>query len=208
MGVIQGPALGVDRLAKKQIHGGDLALYVPLVILTKKLKFNRKTNRHFKKNCDNKKKENFGKMPRIFGLRSCLEAVQDSIQLFGQNLDEPQEQTQIQRNKHDHHENHMWHVSHTELTLGSFETLDDINIPDEIVDMTIDKDEDVDKENEPPVTLALESLPNNTLVPPIVIKKGENLHYQPESVIKTDDSRTKNSNERTPPTGELPENNK
>ena len=71
------------------------------------------------------------KMPRIFGLRSCLEAVQDSIQLFGQNLDdEPQEQnTQIQRNiKHDHHEeNHMWHVSHTELTLGSFETLDDIN---------------------------------------------------------------------------------
>jgi len=27
--------LGVDRLAKKQIHGGDLAL-VPLVILTKK----------------------------------------------------------------------------------------------------------------------------------------------------------------------------
>lgn len=67
-------------------------------------------------------------MPRIFGLRSCLEAVQDSIQLFGQNLDEPQEQTQIQRNKHDHHENHMWHVSHTELILGPIETLDDINI--------------------------------------------------------------------------------
>ena len=84
----------------------------------------------FQKNCDKQKKENFAKkMPRIFGLRSCLEAVQDSIQLFGQNLDEPQEQTQIQRNKHDHHENHMWHVSHTELTLGSFETLDDINIP-------------------------------------------------------------------------------
>jgi len=143
-------------------------------------------------------------MPRIFGLRSCLEAVQDSIQLFGQNLDEPQEQTQIQRNKHDHHENHMWHVSHTELTLGSFETLDDINISDEIVDMTIDKDEDVDKENEPPVT-PLESLPNNTLVPPIVIKKGENLHYQPESVIKPDDSTTKTP---LPPTGELPENNK
>ena len=67
-------------------------------------------------------------MPRIFGLRSCLEAVQDSIQLFGQNLDEPEvHKEQIQRNKHDHHEN-MWHVSHTELTLGSFETLDDINI--------------------------------------------------------------------------------
>ena len=75
---------------------------------------------------------------------------------------------------------------------------------DEIVDMTIDKDEDVDKENEPPVT-PLESLPNNTLVPPIVIKKGENLHYQPESVIKTDDSTTKTP---LPPTGELPENNK
>ena len=68
-------------------------------------------------------------MPRIFGLRSCLEAVQDSIQLFGQNLDEPlvQNQEEIQRNKHDHHEN-MWHVSHTELTLGSFEILDDIII--------------------------------------------------------------------------------
>ena len=71
--------------------------------------------------------------------------------------------------------------------------------------MTIDKDEDVDKENEPPVT-PLESLPNNTLVPPIVIKKGENLHYQPtESVIKPDDSTTKTP---LPPTGELPENNK
>jgi hypothetical protein len=78
---------------------------------------------------------------------------------------------------------------------------------DEVVDMIIDKDEDVDKENEPPVT-PLESLPNNTLVHPIVIKKGENLYYQPKSVIRTDDSRTKNSNERTPPTGELPENNK
>jgi len=88
--------------------------------------------------------------------------------------------------------------------LGSFETLDDINIPDEIVDMTIDKDEDVDKENEPPVT-PLESFPNNTLVPPIVIKKDENLHYQPESVIKTDDSTTKTP---LPPTGELPEYNK
>ena len=71
--------------------------------------------------------------------------------------------------------------------------------------MTIDKDEDVDKENEPPVT-PLEFLPNNTLVPPIVIKKGENLHYQPtESVIKPDDSTTKTP---LPPTGELPENNK
>ena len=69
-------------------------------------------------------------MPRIFGLRSCLEAVQDSIQLFGQNLDEPlvQNQEEIQRNKHDHHENHMWHASHTELILGPIETLDDINI--------------------------------------------------------------------------------
>ena len=73
--------------------------------------------------------------------------------------------------------------------------------------MTIDKDEDVDKENEPPV-IPLESLPNNILVPPIVIKKGENFYHQPESVIKNDDSRTKNSNQRTPPTGELPENNK
>ena len=76
---------------------------------------------------------------------------------------------------------------------------------DEIVDMTIDKDEDVDKENEPPVT-PLESLPNNTLVPQIVIKKGENFHYQPaKSVIKTDDSTTKTP---LPPPGELPENNK
>jgi len=41
--------LGVDRLAKKQIHGGDLAL-VPLVILTKKQKFNRKQKKQtFKK---------------------------------------------------------------------------------------------------------------------------------------------------------------
>ena len=71
--------------------------------------------------------------------------------------------------------------------------------------MTIDKDEDVDKENEPPVTPGLESLPNNTLVLPIVIKKGENLHYQTESVMKTDDSTTKTP---LPPTGELPENNK
>ena len=74
-------------------------------------------------------------MPRIFGLRSCLQEVQDSIQLFGENNhhdESPLKNRQESHHtknivKHDPQEN-MWHVSHTELTLGSFENLDDINI--------------------------------------------------------------------------------
>jgi len=165
-------------------------------------------------------------MPRIFGLRNCLQEVQDSIQLFGQNLDDEslKDSQDNQNNKHDHQEN-MWHVSQSELTLGSFEALDIDNIPDEMDDTTAhqcDKDDDVDKENEPPVT-PLES-PNNTLlVPPQVFSlqkntRDENL-YQPESVVTrktgkywkttTEERKKKESyNRKTPPTGELPEYNK
>ena len=67
-------------------------------------------------------------MPRIFGLRSCLQEVQDSIQLFGQNEPLLKPQQTPNHDKHDHQEN-LWHVSDSELTLGSFENLDIINIP-------------------------------------------------------------------------------
>ena len=65
-------------------------------------------------------------MPRIFGLRNCLQEVQDSIQLFGQNDETLKSSQENQNNKHDHQEN-MWHVSQSELTLGSFEMLDIAN---------------------------------------------------------------------------------
>jgi len=154
-------------------------------------------------------------MPRIFGLRNCLQEVQDSIQLFGQS-DEPLKHSvphfKGQNSKHDPQES-IWHVSHSELTLGSFESLDITNTPDEMEDTNAhqsDNNDEVDKENEPPVTLSLPlESPNNSLVSPQVL--DENL-YKPISVVtrkSTHEERKEESfNRKTPPTGELPEYNK
>ena len=82
-------------------------------------------------------------MPRIFGLRNCLQEVQDSIQLFGQS-DEPLKHSvphfKGQNSKHDPQES-IWHVSHSELTLGSFETLDITNTPGKILSGILAKDQ-------------------------------------------------------------------